>query len=88
MSISVVGPNSRRMTRKQIERAVRLGRTLLGAVGVVAEERHDHGNGGGVHVIHVRRPMLPEEEALTPDWFRAMVPTDSAGGCPLLFKVN
>ena len=35
------------MTRKQIERAVRLGRQVLGSVGVAAEERHEHGNGGG-----------------------------------------
>lgn len=76
------------MTRKQIERAVRLGRTILGDVGIAVEERHDQGAAGGMHIIHVRRPMTPEEEALTPEWFRASVPTDSAGGNPLPFKVN
>lgn len=65
-----------------------LGRILLGPVGALHEERHDHGGEGRLHVIHVRRPMTAEEEQLTPEWFRATVPRDSAGGCPLPFKIR
>jgi hypothetical protein len=41
----------------------------------------------GIHIIHVRRPLRPEEEALTPKAFRCSIPVDGAGGEPLGFRV-
>jgi hypothetical protein len=75
------------LVRKQVERAVQLARLILGDLGGRAEERHEQGGMGRLHVIHIRRPLRPEEEQLTPGWFQAATPTDRAGGCPIPFRI-
>ncbi len=60
----------------------------MGDVGSAAEERHEQGGVGRVHVIHVRRPLTPREEELTPLWFREAIPIDRAGGEPLPFQIR
>ena len=70
--------------RKRDEReAVAIGRVILGPGGDAARERLDRGAGGGVHVVHVRRPVRDDEHALLPAWFLACPAIDLAGMNPL-----
>jgi len=70
--------------RKRDEReAVELGRRILGPAGAASRARYDWGAGGGVHVVHVRRPLRDDEHARLPDWFLACPAIDLAGMNPL-----
>lgn len=56
----------------------------FGPCGVAGQERLDWGNAGGVHVVHVRRPVNDAEQALLPAWFLACPAIDLAGMRPLV----
>lgn len=67
------------MKARHEEAAVELGHLALRGVGEEALERVDWGNAGGVHVVHVRRPVTSIEETLLPIWFNESKPRDGAG---------
>ena len=82
MSLSLGTPT---MKPRDEREAVDIGRRILGPAGQPLE-RLDWGNAGGVHVVHVRRPITDAVQALLPAWFLERPPIDLAGMRPLILK--
>jgi len=75
------------MKERQERSAVDLGHLALANVGDAREEQLGWGNAAGVHVVHVRRPVRPDEEGLLPASFLACPAIDGAGRTrPLRWK--